>query len=86
MEPNKGKYEHLPQGGITSTPAHIWGQPAGKQLCSSRPGCPGGQQVDQEPAVHSHSQAALRKSVASRTRESKEECFDSSLVTKHCCH
>lgn len=63
MEPNKGEYEHLPQGGITSAPAHIWGQPAGKQLCSSRPGCPGGQQVDQEPAMHSHSQAALRRAL-----------------------
>ena len=28
----------------------------------------------------------IRKSVASRPREKKEEGFDSSFVTKHCCH
>jgi len=28
-----------------------WGGPVGEQLCGEGPGCPGGRQVDHEPAV-----------------------------------
>ena len=32
-------------------PVQAWGGPAGEQLCGEIPGCPGGRQVNHEPAV-----------------------------------
>ena len=38
--------EEQPQASVQS-----WGWPTGEQLCGEWPGCPGGWQIDREPAV-----------------------------------
>lgn len=90
MESNKGNRNSCPQGGIFPVTSTNWGPASWKTTLQVKTW---EVLVDNKLTMSqwcfltaSNIMGWIKKSIASRPREKEEGGFDSSFLTKHCCH